>query len=70
MMLCGHKNSLPCFEKGDSTITELKNRFFPESKMKASDYLSHVDFLISQSINNWRTKWYDKYQYWFQGIFY
>lgn len=70
MMLYGHKNSLPCFEKGDMLISELKNRFFPKEKMKASDYLSHVDSLISQSINNWRTKWYDKYQYYFQGIFY
>jgi len=38
--------------------------------MKNYDYLSHVDKLIEMSIDNWRTKWYDKFQYYFQGIFY
>ena len=55
---------------GDLAIYELKNRFFPKPSMKASDYLSHVDKLIEASINNWRTKWYDKYQYYVQGILY
>jgi hypothetical protein len=38
--------------------------------MKTRDYIKLVDSLIEQSIDNWRTKWYDKYQYWVQGIFY
>ena len=38
--------------------------------MKASDYMAHVDDLISQSLGNWRTKWYDRFQYLVQGIFY
>ena len=29
-----------------------------------------VDDLINQSVDNWRTKWYDIFQYYVQGIFY
>jgi len=81
MMYCGqHYKHLPCFERGISlqklnqigqaTINELKQRFHPRENMKAHDYMEHVDMLIEQSLDNWRTKWYDKYQYYFQGIFY
>ena len=77
MMYCGHGNNLPCFEKGIYVITiglitieELKKRFLPEPGMKNHDYIRHVDGLIEMSIDNWRTKWYDKYQYYVQGIFY
>jgi phosphatidylinositol 4-kinase B len=70
MMYCGHGNKLPCFEKGQVAINELRSRFIPRPNMKIRDYMQHVDSLIEQSIDNWRTKWYDKYQYWVQGIFY
>lgn len=70
MMYCGHGNKLPCFEKGQVAIEELRNRFIPRKNMKPRDYMKHVDSLLRQSIDNWRTKWYDKYQYWVQGIFY
>ena len=30
--------------------------------------MKHVDDLISLSLGNWRTKWYDKFQYYVQGI--
>ena len=26
--------------------------------------------LINQSLDNWKTNWYDKWQYWAQGILY
>lgn len=68
MMYCGHGNSLECFINGQETIDELKKRFIPNQNMKKRDYLEHVDMLISQSLGNWRTKWYDKYQYYVQGI--
>jgi phosphatidylinositol kinase/protein kinase (PI-3 family) len=55
---------------GQAAINELRNRFIPKDNMKTRDYIKHVDSLIEQSIDNWRTKWYDKYQYWVQGIFY
>ncbi len=70
MMYCGHGNKLPCFEKGQVAIDELRSRFIPRPNMKKRDYIKHVDTLIGQSIDNWTTKWYDKYQYWVQGIFY
>ena len=68
MMFCGHGNNLPCFERGQDCINELKKRFFPKENMKIRDYMKHVDYLISLSLDNWRTKWYDKFQYYVQGI--
>ena len=70
MMYCGHGYNLPCFERGDAAIEELNLRFVPKKNMNKYDYISHSDKLIEMSIDNWRTKWYDKFQYWFQGIFY
>ena len=55
---------------GQETIEELRQRFIPRLKMKNHDYIRHVDILIESSIDNWRTKWYDKFQYCCQGIFY
>ena len=55
---------------GQATINELRLRFIPRPNMKTKDYIKHVDMLIEQSVDNWRTKWYDKYQYMVQGIFY
>ena len=68
MMFCGHGNNLPCFEGGQNCIIELKKRFIPYNNMKGRDYMKHVDDLISLSLGNWRTKWYDKFQYYVQGI--
>ena len=77
MMYCGHGKNMPCFVRGkynnylgQETIEELRQRFNPRKNMKNHDYISHVNNLIGSSIDNWRTKWYDKYQYWFQGIVY
>jgi phosphatidylinositol 4-kinase len=68
MMYCGHGNKLPCFEGGQDAINELKKRFIPKNNMKSRDYREHVDELISQSLDNWRSNWYDKFQYYVQGI--
>lgn len=76
MMLFGHGDSLPCFKRKDAVLDELRERFYPflnDKKIKnptKTDYFKHVDSLIEASIDNWRTKWYDTYQYYFQGIFY
>ena len=77
MMYCGHGKNLPCFIRGrkkinlgQDTIEELRLRFIPRNNMKKHDFISHVDKLIESSIDNWRTKWYDRFQYWFQGIVY
>ena len=70
MMWCGHGRNLDCFEKGQDAINELKLRLDPKDCHKKADYLKFVDSLIEQSVDNWRTKWYDIFQYYVQGIFY
>ena len=70
MMWCGHGKNLDCFEKGQEAINELKTRLNPMENMKKNDINTLVDNLINQSVDNWRTKWYDIFQYHSQGIFY
>ena len=70
MMWCGHGKKLDCFEKGQEAINELKLRLNPKNGIHKADIFKHVDNLIGQSVDNWRTKWYDIFQYYVQGIFY
>ena len=70
MMWCGHGRKLECFEKGQEAINELKLRLNPKEDIHKADIFKHVDNLIGQSVDNWRTKWYDIFQYYVQGIFY
>ena len=68
MMYCAHGFTLPCFKKGEQTIEDLKNRLSPPGIKSVADQCKHVDDLIRKSNSNWTTKWYDYYQYYFQGI--
>ena len=70
MMWCGHGKNLDCFEKGQEAINELKTRLNPRDKMTPKDMNSLADELIDQSVENWRTKMYDIFQYHSQNIFY
>ena len=70
MMWCGHGKNLDCFEKGQEAINELKARLNPRDKMTPKDMNSLADELIDQSVENWRTKMYDIFQYHSQNIFY
>ena len=70
MMYCGYGKKLECFKSGDATLTKLRDRFKPKKNMKKRDYLALVDSLIHEALSSWSTKWYDKYQYFFEGIFY
>ena len=70
MMWCGNGKKLDCFEKGEQAIIELKKRLNPKNDIHKKDIFKHVDDLIGQSVDNWRTKWYDIFQYYVQGIFY
>ena len=70
MMYCGYGKKLECFKSGDATLTKLRDRFKPKKNMKKRDYLALVDSLIHEALSSWSTKWYDKYQYLFEGIFY
>ena len=71
MMWCGHGKNLECFEMGQETIDALKKRLNPKNeKISKKSIVKLVDNLIGQSVDNWRTKWYDIFQYYVQGIFY
>ena len=70
MMWCGNGRNLECFEKGQEAIDELKSRLKPKGCTYKRDIFKFVDGLIEQSVDNWRTKWYDIFQYYVQGIFY
>ena len=70
MMWCGNGRNLDCFEKGQETIDNLRQRLAPTGCDKKVDIFKFVDSLIEQSVDNWRTKWYDIFQYYVQGIFY
>ncbi|CAD8152555.1 unnamed protein product [Paramecium pentaurelia] len=68
MMYSGQKNYMPCFKRGDKSITQLEERFFQyEDNTNLNIICQNI---INSSIDNWRAKWYDKYQYFVQGIFY
>ena len=70
MMWCGHGKNLNCFEKGQEAIDDLKSRLNPKDEISKKNIVKLVDNLIGQSVDNWRTKWYDIFQYYVQGIFY
>lgn len=68
MMLMG-QSDLPCFIGGRELLRNLKERLFPGGKrLDAADAKRHCDGLIAESINNWRTRCYDNFQYCVQGI--
>ncbi|CAD8090047.1 unnamed protein product [Paramecium primaurelia] len=69
MMYSGHGYTLPCFSKGEIAIHDLESRFNPPCS-NDGEISVFTQNLINQSLDNWRAKWYDKFQYYFQGIFY
>ncbi|CAD8156732.1 unnamed protein product [Paramecium pentaurelia] len=69
MMYTGHGTTLPCFAKGELALKELEDRFNPRVASDAELFV-YVQGLINKSLDNWRARWYDKFQYFAQGIFY
>ena len=63
MMWCGHGRNLPCFEREQDCINELRERLEPKE-----DHNTLVDNLINLSIRSWATTVYDYFQYYVQGI--
>ena len=60
-MLVGGNEDLPCFAgRPGEALRELRERF----KLDLNDYAcrDHVNSLVDESLENWRTKWYDRYQ--------
>jgi len=72
MMYSSHGENLPCFKGGERAIIELEERFSPPGVSLNNDHeiFTYCQHLINQSLDNWRAKCYDKYQYFVQGIFY
>ena len=65
MMYKSQGDVMECFTKGYIAIEELENRFNPEGNVEDFCYE-----LINNSLDNWRAKWYDKFQYFLQKIYY
>ena len=70
LMYSSHGSTMPCFEKGNQAIEELEDRFNPRSIRTDGDLSLLCQNLVNSTIDNWRGKWYDKWQYYMQGIFY
>ena len=70
MMYASSGMTMPCFEKGDEAIRQMELRFNPEGVATDGQLNLHCQKLINSSLDNWATKWYDRFQYLAQGIFY
>lgn len=68
MMYLG-QSDLPCFQGSKTLIRDLKLRLFPNGRRLTKEEVRvHTDGLIAESVNNWRTRCYDRAQYCMQGI--
>merc|ERR1712224_392251 len=70
MMYSTQGQTLPCFKQGIKGIQALEERIAPPRIENDKQLYDHTNNLINTSLDNWRARWYDKYQYWAQGIFY
>ncbi|CAM9596404.1 unnamed protein product [Discosporangium mesarthrocarpum] len=58
---------LACFGGNPAAvIRELRARFQPD--LSVEECVEFVHDLVEKSMDNWRTRWYDKYQRHFVGI--
>ncbi len=65
-MLVGGNEDLPCFDgRPDVAVLELRSRF--KLDMNDNACRAYVDGLVDESLENWRTRWYDRYQRCCQG---
>ena len=69
-MFIGQGKYFPCFIEQEYTLTSLKERLRPKDNMSNKQKMQYIDDLLSKSIDNWTTTYYDKFQYYIQGIFY
>ena len=63
MMFMG-QHDMPCFIEGEKVIRDMKDRFFPKGigkRMSEIDCANHVDNLVNESYDNWRTRAYDTF---------
>ena len=69
-MFMGQGKYFPCFVEKENSLKNLKDRLRPSDTMKKKQKIQYIDDLLSKSIDNWTTNYYDKFQYYIQGIFY
>ena len=55
-----------CGTSLQAAVEALRERFQPDLNDRAC--MDYVNALIDQSLDNWRTRWYDRYQSCFVGI--
>jgi phosphatidylinositol kinase/protein kinase (PI-3 family) len=68
MMIDGH-GDLPCWQgRPNDAAAEFRQRFQLQLNSDAAAG-AFMNSLIDDSMNNWRTNWYDKYQRCCVGIF-
>lgn len=66
-MLKKGNEELPCFRgRPDDAIRELRQRFRLDLNDRAC--VEYVNALIDESLENWRTNWYDRYQRYCVGV--
>lgn len=70
MMYSSSGTTMPCFEKGEEGIKKMEDRFNPVDVITDAQLNLHCQKLVDRSLDNWATKWYDRFQYFAQGIFY
>eukprot|EP01029_Cantina_marsupialis_P012364 TRINITY_DN2727_c0_g3_i1.p1 TRINITY_DN2727_c0_g3~~TRINITY_DN2727_c0_g3_i1.p1 ORF type:complete len:708 (+),score=200.75 TRINITY_DN2727_c0_g3_i1:306-2126(+) len=60
MMIAGNED-LPCFAGNpQAAVDQFAQRFVPMKSGRAA--VQYINSLIDHSIDNWRTRWYDRYQ--------
>lgn len=75
-MLGAANHQMPCFRHPsgypDGVLLDLRERLClgSERSQSLSDFDFHlfVNRLVDDSVDNWRSRWYDRYQYHFAGI--
>ena len=58
---------LPCFQGRERALSELRDRF--KLDMTTTQCKEHILKIVEEACDNWRTKWYDKFQRYSVGIF-
>ena len=69
-MFIGQGKYFPCFIEKENALANLKDRLRPRDNMSKQQKMQYIVDLLSKSIDNWTTTYYDKFQYYIQGIFY
>lgn len=70
MMRTGSGASLGCFSGGEQATNGILERLIPRTNMSERDCKQYINDLIDESLDNWSTRCYDKFQYCCQNIFY